>query len=100
MPDGADARRHRADVPLLCDLNLHQTALTDGNSVPGSALDRRGDASASFPSGFAPVLGSLGLTGFHHIDAVVSDLVRRGTRLHSLTLHRCPGTLHSRVDYL
>jgi hypothetical protein len=25
---------------------------------------------------------------------VVSDLVRRVTRLHSLTLHRCPGTLH------
>jgi hypothetical protein len=47
--------------PLLCDLGLHQTALTDGNSVPGSALDRRGDASASFPSGFAPVLGSLGM---------------------------------------
>jgi hypothetical protein len=35
--------------PLLCDLGLHQTALTDGSSVLGSAIDGRGDA------GFFPV---------------------------------------------
>ncbi len=85
MGAGCPTAQTLADIvlafPLLCDLNLHQTALTDGNSLPGSALDRRGDASASFPSAFAPVLGLVGMTGFRHIVAVVSDLVRRGTRL-------------------
>jgi hypothetical protein len=98
MGAGCPTAQTLADIvlafPLLCDLDLHQTALADGNSVPGSTFDRgdpdggfgTSDASASFPSGFAPVLGSLGLTGFRHIDGVVNDQVRRSTRLHSLTL--------------
>jgi hypothetical protein len=105
MGSGCPTAQTLADIvlafPLLCDLDLHQTALADGHSVPGFAHDRgdsddfiTANASASFPAGFAPVLGSLGLTGFRHIDAVVNDLVRRCTRMLSLTLHRCPGSLH------